>query len=69
MDVAAGGFDYVINLSGKPIERVADRVQLDEIVDANPANRDAARARWREYQTSGVKPVHRQIAQVSRDES
>ena len=69
VDVAAGGFDYVINLSGKPIERVADRVQLDEIVDANPANRDAARARWREYQTSGVKPVHRQIAQVPRDES
>ena len=27
VDAAAGGFDYVINLSGKPIERVADRVQ------------------------------------------
>ncbi|MGD9499500.1 DNA polymerase III subunit chi [Halothiobacillus sp.] len=68
VDVAAGGFDYVINLSGKPIERVAERVQLDELVDANPANRDAARARWRAYQASGAKPVHRQIAQVPRDD-
>ncbi|OZB73262.1 MAG: hypothetical protein B7X37_08880 [Halothiobacillus sp. 14-55-98] len=68
VDLAAGGFDYVINLSGKPIERVADRIQLDELVDANPTNRDAARARWRDYQAAGVKPVHRQIAQVPRDE-
>lgn len=67
VDVAAGGFDYVINLSGKPIERVADRLQLDELVDVNPANRDAARARWRDYQAAGVKPVHRHVAKVLRD--
>lgn len=69
VDGAAGGFDYVINLSGKPIERVADRVRLDELVDANPANRDAARARWRAYQSAGVKPEHRQITKVTPDES
>jgi len=69
VDVAAGGFDYVINLSGKPIERVTDRVQIDEIIDANPANRDAARTRWRDYQSMGVKPGHKQIAQVQRGDT
>lgn len=67
VEAAAGGFDYVINLSGKPIERVADRVQLDEVIDAQPANREAARACWRAYQAAGIKPVHRQIAEVPRD--
>ncbi|HQS03642.1 MAG: hypothetical protein B7Y07_08420 [Halothiobacillus sp. 24-54-40] len=67
IDPAAGGFASVINLSGVPIERVAEREQLDEVVDAQPANRDAARARWRDYQAAGVKPQHRQIVQVARD--
>jgi len=67
MDPAAGGFDYVINLSGKPIERVTERQAVDEIVDANDANREAARARWRDYQQAGVKPQHRAVVQVDRD--
>ena len=67
VDPAAGGFACVINLSGAPIERVAEREQLDEVVDHLPATRDAARARWRDYQACGVKPQHRLIAHVAID--
>jgi DNA polymerase-3 subunit chi len=67
VDPAAGGFAYVINLSGAPIERVAEHEQLDEVVDNLPANRDAARARWRDYQAAGAKPQHRQITHVEMD--
>ena len=65
VDPVAGGFDYVMNLADRPIARVAERVQLDEIVDAKPAHREAARARWRSYQAEGLRPVHRPVAQVA----
>lgn len=67
MDPAAGGFDHVINLSGKAIERVAERQTVDEIVDASEASREAARARWRDYQQAGAMPQHRSIPRVDRD--
>lgn len=67
VDPAAGGFASVINLSGAPILRVAEREQLDEVVDSLPANREAARARWRDYKAAGVQPQHRPITQVIMD--
>lgn len=68
VDAMAGGFDAVLNLSDRAIERVADRVQVDEIVDALPMHRDAARGRWRAYQAMGATPQHRPVATVARAE-
>ncbi|WP_407275150.1 DNA polymerase III subunit chi [Halothiobacillus sp. DCM-1] len=68
VDAVAGGFDAVLNLSDRLIERVADRVQVDEVVDADPARRARARDRWRSYQAQGVTLQHRPVALVPRAE-
>ena len=66
VDALAGGFDAVLNLSDREIERVVDRVQIDEVIDAEANRRTAARRRWRSYQAAGVTPLHRPIAAVPR---
>ncbi len=64
VDDEAGGFTHVINLSGRPINRIAERMRVDEVIDANETNRSAARDRWRGYQQAGAKPQHHAVAQV-----
>lgn len=58
---AAGGFNYVINLSGKVIDQPAKRTMIDEIIPADDKARTSARERWRHYKTEGINPVHRAV--------
>jgi len=67
-DDEAGGFAHVINLSGRPINRLGDRNRIDEVVAADEGSRNAARDRWRAYQGQGVKPQHHPVAQVEMTE-
>ncbi len=52
-----GGIDVLINLAAE-VPAVAERAaRIVEIIDADPARREAGRARFRAYRTRGLQPV------------
>jgi DNA polymerase-3 subunit chi len=54
--------DVILNLAGSiPTGRKSAR-QIIEIIDAEPARRDAGRARFRQYRTEGVEPTTQNVA-------
>jgi DNA polymerase-3 subunit chi len=54
--------DVLLNLAGSiPPARKAAR-QVIEIIDAEPARRDAGRARFRQYRAEGVEPTTQNVA-------
>jgi DNA polymerase-3 subunit chi len=62
-NVAATGYDLLLNLGGEPPAASLEQVpRIIEILDAEPARRQAARERYRRYRERGVNPQTHHIA-------
>lgn len=55
------GVDILINLSGAVPPTAAGATRVIEIIDADPARRQAGRARFKQYRALGVEPATHNI--------
>jgi DNA polymerase III subunit chi len=55
------GVDVLINLSEQVPQATASAVRVIEIIDADPARRQAGRARFKQYRELGVEPTTHNI--------
>ena len=53
--------DVIVNLAGSIPGGRASARQIIEIIDAEPARRDAGRARFRQYRAEGVEPTSNNV--------
>jgi DNA polymerase-3 subunit chi len=56
--VLEGGFHTLVNLRAQPAAEVLRFASVIEVIDADPAVRDAGRARFRFYREAGSNPRH-----------
>jgi DNA polymerase-3 subunit chi len=56
--ILAGGFTTLINLRAMPASEALRFGRIIEVIDGDPACRDAGRARFRFYREAGASPQH-----------
>jgi DNA polymerase-3 subunit chi len=56
--ILEGGFDTLVNLRDAPAAEALRFGRVIEVLDADPACRDAGRARFRFYREAGASPQH-----------
>lgn len=52
------GCPVAVSIGGSWSGAAADYARIIEIVGEDPAEREAGRRRWREYEQAGLRPVH-----------
>ena len=64
-DVAVGAPDVLLNLGDAAVRDASAWRRIIEIVPDDPSARQRARQRWRDYETRGLKPVHRAVNEAA----
>src|SRR5690606_5477621 len=59
--ILAGGFQTLITLHAAPAPETLRFNRVLEVIDADPATRDAGRARFRFYREAGASPEHIEV--------
>src|SRR5690606_37980607 len=59
--ILAGGFQTLVNLHTVPAIEALRFERVLEVIDADPATRDAGRARFRFYREAGASPEHVEV--------